>query len=252
MERETMVEGRNAVMEALRAERPLVKIMLAKGTEASFSRAIRGFARKTGVPVIEVERSRLDSLSVTRNHQGVIALGAAVECYGSAGDILDGISDDAGPPFLVILDGIEDPHNLGAIIRTCDAVGATGVVIPKRRACGLTSAVAKASAGAVEYVPCARVPNLAREVDKLKEEGFWIVGASAEADKTIYDMDFTGKVGIVIGSEGRGISDLLEKKCDFLAKIPTRGRVSSLNASVAAGVVLFEVLRQRQLGCRFS
>jgi len=151
----------------------------------------------------------------------------------------------------VILDGIKDPHNLGAIIRTCDAVGATGVVIPKRRACGLTSAVAKASAGAVEYVPCARVSNLAQEVDRLKKEGFWIVGTSAEAEKTMYEIDLTGPLGIVIGSEGEGISNLLMKKCDFLVRIPSKGRVSSLNASVATAVILYEVFRQRQHACRF-
>lgn len=252
MDYETTIEGRNAVMEALRAQRPLAKIMLAKGTEPAFSRAIKGAARKAGVPVVDVDRGKLDAMSVTRNHQGVIAIGAQVHCYGSVGDILDEMPDRHDPPLLVILDGIQDPHNLGAIIRTCDAVGATGVVIPKRRACGITSAVAKASAGAIEYVPCARVPNLAREVDRLKEEGFWIVGASPKAEKTMYETDLRGPLGVVIGSEGQGISNLLEKKCDFLVRIPTRGQVSSLNASVAAAVVLFEVFRQRQQACRFS
>ncbi len=252
MDYEATIEGRNAVMEALRAQRPLVKIMLAKGIEPAFSRAVKGSARKAGVPVVEVDRSKLDAMSITRNHQGVIALGAQVHCYRSVNDILDEVSDRHDSPLFVILDGIQDPHNLGAIIRTCDAVGATGVVMPKRRACGLTSAVAKASAGAVEYVPCARVPNLAREVDKLKEEGFWIVGASAKAEKTMYETDLRGPLGVVIGSEGQGISNLLEKKCDFLVRIPSRGQVSSLNASVAAAVVLFEAFRQRQQACRFS
>jgi 23S rRNA (guanosine2251-2'-O)-methyltransferase len=252
MDPETTIEGRNAIMEALRAQRPLSKIMLAKGTEPAFSKVLKGAARRAGVPVVEVERGKLDAISVTRNHQGVMALGAAVHCYGSVNEILDERSDEHSPPLFVILDGIQDPHNLGAIIRTCDAVGATGVVIPKRRACGLTSAVAKASAGAIEYVPCARVPNLARELDKLKDGGFWTVGTSAKADKTIYEIDLTGPIGIVIGSEGKGMSSLLEKKCDFLARIPTMGQISSLNASVAAAVVLFEVFRQRQLACRFS
>ena len=246
MDYETTIEGRNAVMEALRARRPLAKIMLAKGTEPAFSRAIKGSARSAGVPVVEVNRSKLDAMSVTANHQGIIALGSPVHCYASAGEILGKTPEEHGPPLFVILDGIQDPHNLGAIIRTCDAVGATGVVIPKRRACGITSAVAKASAGAIEYVPCARVSNLAREVDNLKKEGFWIVGTSAEADKTMYEIDLKGPLCIVIGSEGQGISSLLMKNCDFLVRIPTRGQVSSLNASVAAAVVLFEAFRQRQ------
>ena len=247
---ETTIEGRNAVMEALRAGRPLAKIMLARGTEPAFYRAVKGAVRNAGVPIVEVNRNKLDAMSATGNHQGVIAVGAPVHCYASAGEILDTMPEQHDPPLIVILDGIQDPHNLGAIIRTCDAVGATGVVIPKRRACGLTSAVAKASAGAVEYVPCARVPNLAREVDKLKEDGFWIVGTSAKADKTMYEIDLRGPLGVVIGSEGKGISNLLKKKCDFLVRIPSLGKVSSLNASVAAAVVLFEVLRQRQEPCQ--
>ncbi|NLD12465.1 MAG: RNA methyltransferase, partial [Firmicutes bacterium] len=179
MDNETTIEGRNAVMEALRAGRPLAKIMLAKGIEPAFSAAVKRHARSRGIPVVEVGRSKLDAMSAVGNHQGVIALGAEVHCYSGAGEILDKMQGQKDPPLFVILDGIKDPHNLGAIIRTCDAVGATGVVIPKRRACGLTSAVAKASAGAVEYVPCARVSNLAQEVDRLKKEGFWIVGTSA-------------------------------------------------------------------------
>ncbi|MDI9416103.1 MAG: 23S rRNA (guanosine(2251)-2'-O)-methyltransferase RlmB [Bacillota bacterium] len=251
MDNETTIEGRNAVMEALRAGRPLAKIMLAKGIEPAFSAAVKRHARSRGIPVVEVGRSKLDAMSAAGNHQGVIALGAEVHCYSGAGEILDKMQGQKDPPLFVILDGIKDPHNLGAIIRTCDAVGATGVVIPKRRACGLTSAVAKASAGAVEYVPCARVSNLAQEVDRLKKEGFWIVGTSAEAEKTMYEIDLTGPLGIVIGSEGEGISNLLMKKCDFLVRIPSKGRVSSLNASVAAAVILYEVFRQRQHACRF-
>lgn len=251
MDNETTIEGRNAVMEALRAGRPLAKIMLAKGIEPAFSAAVKRHARSRGIPVVEVGRSKLDAMSAVGNHQGVIALGAEVHCYSGAGEILDKMQGQKDPPLFVILDGIKDPHNLGAIIRTCDAVGATGVVIPKRRACGLTSAVAKASAGAVEYVPCARVSNLAQEVDRLKKEGFWIVGTSAEAEKTMYEIDLTGPLGIVIGSEGEGISNLLMKKCDFLVSIPSKGRVSSLNASVAAAVILYEVFRQRQHACRF-
>lgn len=251
MDNETTIEGRNAVMEALRAGRPLAKIMLAKGIEPAFSAAVKRHARSRGIPVVEVGRSKLDATSAAGNHQGVIALGAEVHCYSGAGEILDKMQGQKDPPLFVILDGIKDPHNLGAIIRTCDAVGATGVVIPKRRACGLTSAVAKASAGAVEYVPCARVSNLAQEVDRLKKEGFWIVGTSAEAEKTMYEIDLTGPLGIVIGSEGEGISNLLMKKCDFLVRIPSKGRVSSLNASVAAAVILYEVFRQREHACRF-
>ncbi|MEW6228461.1 MAG: 23S rRNA (guanosine(2251)-2'-O)-methyltransferase RlmB [Bacillota bacterium] len=241
---EGTVEGRNSVIEALRAGRPLVKVMIAKGIEPAFARSVRFLARQAGVPVVEAERARLDAMSATRNHQGIIAIGAAVR-YRDVDELLDGAAESAEPPLVVVLDGIEDPQNLGAIIRTCDAVGVTGVIIPKRRACGLTGAAARASAGAVEYVPCARAANLAREVEKLKEKGLWVVGADASAERTIYDADLKGPLALVIGSEGRGISSLLAKKCDFLVRIPARGRVPSLNASVAAAVILFEVLRQR-------
>ena len=240
------IEGRNAVIEALKAGRPIAKIMLARGVRQSHSRVVKGLAHKAGIPVVETNRAELDAMGNTANHQGIIALGAAVHYYKSSIDILNETQDKCVSPLFVILDEIQDPHNLGAIIRTCDAVGATGIIIPKRRACGLTAAVAKSSSGAVEYVPCARVPNLVREVDNLKERGFWIAGASARADKTIYEADLRGPLGIVIGSEGRGISSLLRKKCDFLVRVPSMGHVPSLNASVAAAVILFEVLRQRQ------
>ena len=244
------IEGRNAVIEALRAGRPITKIMLAKGVEPAFSKTLKGSARAQGVPVVEVNRSRLDSMSNTLNHQGVIAIGSPVKCYSGSSQILQEALTNCDPLF-VILDKIQDPHNLGAIIRTCDAVGVTGVIIPKRRSCGITGAVAKSSAGAVEYVPCARVPNLAREIDNLKELGFWIVGMTAQADKTIYEQDFSGPLAIVIGSEGKGISSLLMKKCDYLVRIPSKGQVPSLNASVATAVTLFEVFRQRQQGLQF-
>ncbi len=250
-----MLEGRNPVIEALRSGRPLVKIMLAKGVEPAFSATVRSLAREAGVPVVEADRARLDALCGGRNHQGVVAVGAAAR-YCEVDDLLEmaatggafgpGAAGRGGAPLVVVLDGIEDPRNLGAIMRTCDAVGATGVIVPKRRACGLTGVVARASAGAVEYVPCARAANLAREVGRLKENGFWVFGADAGARRTIYEVDFTGPVALVVGSEGRGISRLLAEKCDFLVRIPTKGRVSSLNASVAAAVIMFEVLRQRE------
>lgn len=250
------LEGRNPVIEALRSGRPLVKVTIAKGIDPGFAAMVRSLAREAGVPVVEVERGRLDALADGRNHQGVMAVGAAAR-YFEVDDILQmatagGPERDAaggaargGEPLVVVLDGIEDPRNLGAIVRTCDAVGATGVIVPRRRACGLTSVVARASAGAVEYVPCARAANLPREVERLKEHGFWVFGADAGAERTIYEVDFTGPVALVIGSEGGGMSRLLAEKCDVLVRIPTRGRVSSLNASVAAGVIMFEVLRQR-------
>ncbi|NLG78364.1 MAG: 23S rRNA (guanosine(2251)-2'-O)-methyltransferase RlmB [Firmicutes bacterium] len=235
------VTGRNPVIEALRSGRPLTKIMIAKGVEPGFAATVKSLAREAGVPVVEVERGKLDAFAAGQRHQGVVAVGAAAR-YCEVDDLLERAGESA---LIVVLDGIEDPRNLGAIIRTCDAVGATGVIVPKRRACGLTSVAARASAGAVEYVPCARAANLPREVEKLKERGFWVFGADAGAERTIYEVDFTGPVALVIGSEGRGISRLLAERCDFLVRIPTLGRVSSLNASVAAAVIMFEVLRQR-------
>ncbi|HHY31613.1 MAG TPA: 23S rRNA (guanosine(2251)-2'-O)-methyltransferase RlmB [Firmicutes bacterium] len=243
-ERGATLMGRNPVIEALRSGRPLTKIMIAKGIEPGFATLVRSLARGAGVPVIETGRSALDAFVDGQPHQGVVAVGAAAR-YHEVDDLLK-LAEGTGQALIVVLDGIEDPRNLGAIIRTCDAVGATGVIVPKRRACGLTAAVARASAGAVEYVPCARTANLAREVERLKEHGFWVFGADASATTTIYEADFTGRVALVIGSEGGGISRLLAEKCDFLVRIPMAGRVSSLNASVAAAVVMFEALRQRE------
>lgn len=239
------IEGRNPVIEALRSGRPLVKIMIARGIEPAFARNVRFLARNAGVPVVEIERAHLDSMALTRKHQGVIAIGAAVR-YREADELLDGTGDGGQPPFIVVLDGIEDPQNLGAIIRTCDAVGATGVIIPKRRACGLTGAVARASAGAVEHVACARVANLAGEVERLKAKGLWAIGADTGAARTVYEADLTGPLAVVIGSEGRGISSIVKSKCDLLVRIPLRGHTSSLNASVAAAVIAYETLRQRE------
>ncbi|MGE5593562.1 MAG: 23S rRNA (guanosine(2251)-2'-O)-methyltransferase RlmB [Betaproteobacteria bacterium] len=236
--------GRNPVIEALRSGRPLTKIMIAKGIEPGFAALVKSLARGAGVPVVETGRAALDTFADGQSHQGVVAVGAAAR-YCEVHDLLK-LAGGAGQALIVVLDGIEDPRNLGAIIRTCDAVGATGVIVPKRRACGLTAAVARASAGAVEYVPCARAANLVREVERLKEHGFWVFGADASATRTIYEVDFTGRVALVIGSEGSGISRLLAEKCDFLVRIPMAGRVSSLNASVAAAVVMFEALRQRE------
>lgn len=234
--------GRNPIIEALRSGRPLTKIMIAKGVEPGFAATVKSLAREAGVPVVEVDRGKLDAFAAGQRHQGVAAIGAAARYY-EVGDLLNRAGERG---LIVVLDGIEDPRNLGAIMRTCDAVGATGVIVPKRRACGLTSAVARASAGAVEYVPCARVANLPREVERLKEHGFWVFGADAGAERTIYEVDFTGPIALVIGSEGSGISRLLAGKCDILVRVPTLGRVSSLNASVAAAVIMFEVLRQRE------
>jgi 23S rRNA (guanosine2251-2'-O)-methyltransferase len=234
--------GRNPVIEALRSGRSIAKTMIAKGVDPRFATLVKSLAREAGVPVVEVDRAKLDALAAGRRHQGVAAVGAAARHF----DVDDLLSRAGEHGLIVVLDGIEDPQNLGAILRTCDAVGAAGVIVPKRRACGLTGAVARASAGAVEYVPCARVANLVREIERLKERGFWVFGADAGAERSIYEADFTGRVALIIGSEGRGISRLLAEKCDALVKIPTLGHVSSLNASVAAAVIMFEALRQRE------
>lgn len=239
------IEGRNPVIEALRAGRPLVKIMIATGIEPAFARTVRSLAREAGVPVVETERARLDAMSSTRAHQGVIAVGAAAR-YWEVDVLLERARNAPGPALVVVLDGIQDPQNLGAIMRTCDAVGATGVIVPRRRTCGLTGAVARASAGAVEHVPCARAANLAREVERLKEEGLWAVGADAGASCSIYEADLTVPLALVIGSEGEGISRLVKSECDLLVSIPLKGRTSSLNASVATAVILYEALRQRE------
>jgi len=238
------LEGRNSVIEALRAERTINKILIARGGREGSINQIIALAKEKGVVVQEVDRSRLDNLSETRAHQGVIAFVAAKE-YVDVDDILAAAEAKNEPPFIVILDEITDANNFGSILRTADAAGVHGVIIPKRRAVGLTAAVSKSSAGAVEYVPVARVTNISQTIDYLKKKYIWVVGTDASADKPFYMSDLKGPIALVIGSEGEGMSRLVKEKCDFTVSIPMKGRISSLNASVAAAIVMYEIMKQR-------
>ena len=243
-ETDGVIEGRNAVTEALRSGTAIDKIYLAKGeTDRTLSR-IAAEARKAGAVVVETDRRKLDAMSLTHSHQGIIAI-AAVRAYAEVEDIL-GIAEARGErPLLVVCDEISDPHNLGAIIRTAECAGAHGIIIPKRRSAGLTAVVAKSSAGAVSYLPVARVPNIPALLKDLKKRGIWVFGAAAEGTVPLYGADFKGAAAIVIGSEGDGMTRLVRESCDFLVSIPMKGRISSLNASAAAAVLLYEALRQR-------
>lgn len=243
-DREDLIEGRNAVTEALRAGRSIDKIYIAKGEVDKTLGHIASQARDMGIVVVEADRRKLDAMSVTHAHQGVVAL-AAVKEYCSVDDILRIAQEKNEPPFVILCDEISDPHNLGAILRTAECVGAHGVIIPKRRSAGLTSIVDKTSAGAAEHVAVARVPNLTAAIKELKAGGLWIYGTAAGAQSGLWDTDFSGPVCIVIGSEGDGMGRLVTENCDFLVSIPMRGRVNSLNASAAASVMMYEVLRQR-------
>jgi len=234
--------GIHAVEEALAAGRALERIVIARGRHGERTEEIVRQARARGVPVRFEDRVQLDRLAATREHQGVVALSSAKRALA----LEDLLATNAQRGLLVLLDGVEDPHNLGAIVRTALAARAEGVVIPERRAAGLTEAVARASAGALEHLPVARVKNLTRAMEQLKEAGYWLIGLDERAPKSYTAADFTGSVGIVLGSEGEGLHELTRKRCDFLVSIPTTGPVRSLNVSVAAGVVLFEAVRQRQ------
>ena len=242
---EFTIEGRNAVIEAYRAGRPIDRLFLLDGCEDGPVVTIRREAQKHGTPVKYVSRERLDQMSSTGKHQGVIAYGAAYE-YAQVEDILQAAKEKGEPPFLFVLDNIEDPHNLGAIIRTANLAGAHGVIIPKNRAAGLTATVAKTSAGALNFTPVARVTNLARTMEELKKEGIWFVCADLGGTR-MYDLDLTGPIGLVIGNEGEGVGKLVRKSCDLTASIPMKGDIDSLNASVAAGVLAYEIVRQRLL-----
>jgi 23S rRNA (guanosine2251-2'-O)-methyltransferase len=233
--------GIHAVEEALAAGRALDRIVIARGRHGTRVEEIVQRARSRGVPVRFEDRLQIDRLAGTREHQGVVALAAAKP----AAALEDLLKAKSGPGLVVLLDGIEDPQNLGAIVRTALASGADGVVIQERRAAGLTDTVARASAGALEHLPVARVKNLARAMEQLKQVGFWLVGLDEHAPKSYTEVEFTRAAGIVLGSEGRGLHELTRKNCDFLVSIPTTGPVRSLNVSVAAGVVLFEAVRQR-------
>lgn len=241
--RENRIEGRNAVLEALRSGRTVDKIYVLDGCQDGPVRTIVREAKKRDVILNFVGKERLDHLSETGKHQGVIASAASYE-YVEVDEILDRAREKGEAPFLIMLDGIEDPHNLGAIIRTANLAGAHGVIIPKRRAVGLTATVAKASAGAINYTPVAKVTNLAATMEELKKEGLWFVCADM-GGTSMYQLDLKGPVGLVIGNEGDGVSRLVKEKCDFIASIPMKGDIDSLNASVAAGILAFEIVRQR-------
>jgi 23S rRNA (guanosine2251-2'-O)-methyltransferase len=244
-EREDLIEGRNAVIEALRAGRAIDKIYIARGETDKALGHIASKAREAGIAVTDCDRRKLDAMSVTKSHQGVIAV-CAVREYSSIDDILAVAQERGEPPFVIVCDEISDPHNLGAIIRSAECAGAHGVIIPKRRSAGMTAIVGKTSAGAVEHIAVARVANLPSALEELKAKGLWVYGASAEGASSLWQTDFSGSVCIVIGSEGEGLGRLIAEKCDFLVSIPMRGEVSSLNASAAAAVMMYEVMRQKQ------
>jgi len=240
-----LIEGRNAVTEALRAGTPIDKIFIARGETDKTLGHIASTARAAGVVVVEADRRKLDYMSATKAHQGVIAL-AAVREYASVEDILSAARERGEAPLLVVCDEISDPHNLGAIIRTAECAGAHGVIIPKRRSVGLTAVVGKASAGALEYLPVARVSNLVSTIRDLQKAGVWVFGTAADGDTGLYTADLKGPAAIVIGNEGEGMSRLVSEACDFKVSIPMHGRISSLNASNAAAILLYEAVRQRE------
>lgn len=240
---ELTIEGRNAVMEAFRSGKTIDKLFVQKGCQDGPINSILREARKHDTIVSYVAKERLDQLSETGKHQGVIAYAAAYE-YAEVEDILKLAEEKGEAPFIFLLDNIEDPHNLGAIIRTANLAGAHGVIIPRRRAVGLTATVAKTSAGALNYTPVAKVTNLGSTIEELKEKGLWFVCADM-GGTTMYDLNLTGPIGLVIGNEGEGVSRLVREKCDYIASIPMKGNIDSLNASVAAGVLAYEIVRQR-------
>jgi 23S rRNA (guanosine2251-2'-O)-methyltransferase len=235
--------GKNPVIEALKSERDINKIWIAEGSNRGQMNLITSLAKEGNVLVQFVPKKKIDQM-VEGNHQGVVAQVAAYE-YAEVDDILAAAEKRNEAPFIILLDELEDPHNLGSILRTADAVGAHGVIIPKRRAVGLTATVAKASTGAIEYIPVARVTNLARTIDELKDRGVWIVGTDAKGKEDYRNVDGKMSIGLVIGSEGRGMGRLVKEKCDFLLHLPMQGKVTSLNASVAASLLMFEVYRKR-------
>ncbi len=240
---EFTIEGRNAVIEAMRAGKPIDKLFLLDGCQDGPMQTIKRESRKLGIQTRFVTRERLDQISDTGNHQGVIAYSAAYE-YAEIDDIFELAKKKDEPPFIILLDNIEDPHNLGAIIRTANQAGAHGVIIPKNRAVGLTATVAKTSAGALNYTPVVKVTNLAKTIEELQKRGIWFVCADMDGE-VMYNLDLKGPIGLVIGSEGDGVGRLVKEKCDFVAAIPMKGDIDSLNASVAAGVLAFEIVRQR-------
>ena len=240
---ELKIEGRNAVLEAFRSGKTIDKLFVQNGCKDGPVQTILREAKKRDTIVNFVAKDRLDQLSQTGRHQGVIAVAAAY-AYGTVEEMLKAAREKGEPPFLILLDNMEDPHNLGAIIRTANLAGAHGVIIPKRRAVGLTAVVAKTSAGAINYTPVAKVTNLSNTIAELKDQGMWFVCADMDGT-TMYQLDLTGPIGLVIGNEGDGVGRLIREKCDFVASIPMKGDIDSLNASVAAGVLAYEIVRQK-------
>lgn len=243
---EELIIGRHSVAEALKSGRPVNKILVARGERHGAVREIIGAARAQGLVVQEVDSTKLDAMAEGGKHQGVVATVAPV-AYVEIEDILAQAEEKGEAPFLVIFDELNDPHNVGAILRTADAAGVHGVLIPKRRSCPLTATVAKTSAGAVEYVPVARIGNVVQTIEQLKKKGIWVAGADMAGEQNYYQADLTGPIAIVVGNEGEGLGRLTKEACDFLVKIPMRGKISSLNASVACSLLLYEVFKQREM-----
>lgn len=244
IERDDLIEGRNAVIEALKSDRTIEQILVANGDSEGSINVIYALAKEKRIVIKEVDRKKLDQISVTGAHQGVIAYITPYE-YCEVEDILKVAEEKGEDPFIIILDEIEDPHNFGSIVRTAEVCGAHGIIIPKRRNVGVTPTVYKSSVGAVEYMKISKVTNINAAIDTLKKKGIWIYGAHMDGKNFCYESDFRGPVGLVIGSEGRGISKLTKEKCDVLVKIPMKGKITSLNASVAAGIIMYEVLKQK-------
>ena len=240
---ELIIEGRNAIIEAFRAGRSVDKLFIQEHTKEGSMNTLLREAKKTNTLIKYVPKERLDQISETGHHQGAVAFVAAYN-YAEIDDMFALAEEKGESPFIIILDEIEDPHNLGAIIRTANLAGAHGVIVPKNRACGLTATVVKASAGAINYTPIAKVTNISQTIESLKEKGMWFVCADMDGE-TMYDIDLTGSIGLVIGNEGKGVSRLVKEKCDFVASIPMKGDIDSLNASVATGVLAYEIVRQR-------
>lgn len=238
------IEGRNAVIELLKSEKPINKIYILKGERQGSINEIIKLAKRNKNVIVEVDKNKLDALSETKHHQGVIAFVSPVE-YKELDDIFALAEERKEDPFIIIADEIEDPHNLGALIRSAECAGCHGVLIPKRRAVGVTEIVVKTSVGATQYVPVVRVNNINETIRALKDRGVWVVGTDGNADKLYYEQDLTGPIAIIIGSEGRGMNSLTMKNCDYLVKIPMMGKITSLNASVSGGIVMFEALKQR-------
>jgi len=245
LKNELTIEGRNAVMEAFKSGKTIDKIFILDGCTDGAVSSIRREAKKSGCIMKFVSRERLDQISTTGKHQGVIAYAAAYH-YSEIDDIFKKAKEKGEDPFVFILDNIEDPHNLGAIIRSANVAGAHGVIIPKNRAVGLTATVAKTSAGALNYTPVVKVTNISKTIEELKNRGMWFVCADMDGD-VMYDMNLTGPIGLVIGNEGSGVSRLVREKCDMIASIPMHGEIESLNASVAAGILAYEIVRQRHM-----